>query len=519
MRAALYFLVLLPPLVGCKKPKDDTGLIETEGVVHHPVQACDNPVEAVAYEEQGAALGLSGGADPDGEHMEGAAITVLDIDGDQDLDILMSFRFQNTVIYRWNGERFDTEFLDAPYEPWNMGLGDVNNDGILDVLVGGVRPLILLGNGEDFDGLDFPAFPILDSDTTTAKSFGVVDLDLDGALDLYAVVNTGALDPTEEDMADFLMWGDGNGGFEVDTNMPSSTTRRGFDVVVTEWEGAQALYLVNDMGAEYGGDVLMAPQGRELVDVTTESGALIAHSGMGGDVADWNEDGLADIYVTTSLSGHVLWTSQEDGTYFNLATSVGALGIAETNGMAWGAAFVDHDNDGDQDIIDAQGDMWGQADPDLNHFDQPIWLLSQTDDGVFEEVGGDLGLATTGSYRSALAQDFNDDGVPDLLVSDVMDPPHLYLSTGCTSNGWLDVVAPINSRVEIDVGDQTKVDWATTHSGYGANHANIVHFGLGEHDTVDALRVTDPYGNVWSYDAPFSARRRVVVGDPAGFWD
>jgi hypothetical protein len=146
-------------------------------------------------------------------------------------------------------------------------------------------------------------------------------------------------------------------------------------------------------------------------------------------------------------------------------------------------------------------------------------LLSQTDDGVFEEVGGDLGLATTGSYRSALAQDFNDDGVPDLLVSDVMDPPHLYLSTGCTSNGWLDVVAPINSRVEIDVGDQTKVDWATTHSGYGANHANIVHFGLGEHDTVDALRVTDPYGNVWSYDAPFSARRRVVVGDPAGFWD
>ena len=511
---------LAATLLACKTSADDTAIVPTEGFSHQAVSACDSPLDAVAYEERGAALGLLGGPDPDGEHQQGGAIAVLDIDGDQDLDILTSFRFQNTVIHRWNGESFDTEMLDAPYEPWNMSLGDVNNDGMLDVLVSGMRePMVLLGNGTDFDGMSLPDFPIPDPNTSIAQSFGVIDLDLDGALDVYAVVNTGGAAPTDEDMADFMMWGDGTGSFEVDTSLPSTTARRGFDAVITEWRGQQALYLVNDMGAEFGGDVLMVADGRDIIDVTDEAGTAVAHSGMGGDIADWNEDGRADIYITTSITGHVLWSSQDDDTYFDEATSVGALGIAKENGMGWGAAFVDYDNDGDQDIIDAQGDQWGQNDPDSFRFDQPIWLLEQTEDDIFEEVGGPLGLATTGSYRSALAQDFNNDGVPDLLVSDVLAPPHLYLSKGCTKNGWLQVVAPINSRVEIDVDGKTKVDWSTTHSGYAATHEPIVHFGLGEHEIVDALRVTDPYGNSWEYEHPFQGRRRVIVGSPAGFWD
>ena len=176
--------------------------------------------------------------------------------------------------------------------------------------------------------------------------------------------------------------------------------------------------------------------------------------------------------------------------------------------MAWGAIFVDFDNDGLQDIAVAEGDLWHIHTDDPIVMDMAFNVVRQVAPSQFE-LANEYGFGQMGSWRSIVASDHNDDGVLDFIVSDVENRPILLMSDGCTANAWLEVGAPHGSRVEVTVGDQTWTGWANTASSFGGAVEPVVHFGLGAADTVDKVSIEKPDGIIVEYDGPLAARRRI----------
>ena len=516
-------MTALLALLACSNaPVDSAGGGDTRDVIDDattlgPVQPCDAPLPTVSYTEVGAAMGLLAAPDPDGPHAEGGSVAVLDVDYDGDLDAVIVYENHAPYLYRRDGDTFAVETINGVQSPWLLGLTDINADGRLDLLVGGRPPYVLLGDGVGFGAPTALATLTGDEPGNVAKTLAPGDLDRDGAIDIYAVVNSGSDDGTGLLRADFVLWNDGAGAFtEAPQRAPASSEGRGFDAQVLEWQGQRAIYVANDMGPQYGGNALFTVDGRTLVDQNDACACGIEHSAMGHDVGDWNADGLADIYVAATPFNTLL-TAQPDGTFVDVAAAVGAQGIKEQAnlGMAWGAAFLDYDNDGHVDILDPQGDNWFRDQENPPILPQPIWMLRQVD-GRFEEVSASLGLAQLGSFRSVSAEDHNGDGVLDLLVTEVIAPPKFYLSNGCTADSWIEVAAPIDSRVEVTAGGRTQTAWAQTHMGYGGARAPVVHVGLGAEQSVEQILVTTPQGVVYRVDGPIDARRRVFVGEPPG---
>jgi hypothetical protein len=478
-----------------------------------PVQSCDDPLPGPSYVEVGATWGLRGGPDPSAAHGEGGSLAVLDVDDDGDLDVVLGFTDDAPRLYRRDGDGFSEETLPG-FGPWMATTADVDGDGTLDLLFGGPTPSLLLARDGGFEVGVLPELP--DATThegTVVKELSAGDLDGDGAVDLYAVVNTGQPDAEDESRADFLLHGDGAGGFTVDEGaVPLALSgRSGFDATWLDWQqdGDLDVYVVQDMGNLYGGNVLHVNDGGVLSDGSEACDCGVTVSGMGLDVGDVNGDGLPDLYVAAT-GGNVLLESQPDGSLVDTTAARGAAVLDEPWRMPWGSLILDHDNDGLQDLLVAQGDLWFDPDDDtLPIEDLPLTLLSGDGEG-FTDVSAALGLTTLGSWRSAVAADHNDDGVLDLLVSQVVERPSLYVSEGCTAAGWLAVEAPPHARVVVETERGRQTAWTTTESAYGAARPPVAWFGLGDAERVERLIVTLPDGRT-SELTDLAPRRRVTA--------
>ena len=98
-----------------------------------------------------------------------------------------------------------------------------------------------------------------------------------------------------------------------------------------------------------------------FVDVTVEAGldviqydptdpvdprGLIYMSG-GAAAADYDDDGLVDLYITRFGKPHALMRNMGDGTFSDVTVSAGLGSLSKNNGAAW----ADIDNDGDLDLF------------------------------------------------------------------------------------------------------------------------------------------------------------------------
>lgn len=475
-------------------------------------QPCSAPLEGPRFRESGAEMGLFGS--PASRHTEfGGSVVVDDLDGDGDVDIALVYRDEWPVLFRREGEVYQSESLvgagDTPPHFPSLALADLDGDGARDILLASAVPQVFFARGGAFEATLVEGLALPEGreggDSPYVRELIPLDVNGDGLLDLFVLV--GQHSPQGgggDESQDFLLIQRAGLRFEPVALEETSAGRQGFDAVVVDFngDGRSDVYVVNDMD---NGNVLYLGDGVGLApDSAGARGCEVVQQGMGVDAADYNGDGVVDFY-TTDTSHPYLLSGVEGGCIDATATS----GLSRQTDMGWAPLWLDHDNDGELDLLVAQGDLWSAT---QNQETSMAIRLFRQDSGQFVDVGEGLGLAQEGSFRSAAAWDDNGDGVLDLLVSEVGETPRFYRSEGCTAEGWLEVEAPPQSRVEVEAGGRRQSAWTSTESGFAAGRAPVVHFGLGEAQTVELLRVSLPDGRVFEA-RDLEARRRVQLQD------
>lgn len=169
-------------------------------------------------------------------------------------------------------------------------------------------------------------------------------------------------------------------------------------------------------------------------DVTHEAGVRCRGYNMGVAVADYNNDGLEDLYVA-GVHGNYLYRNNGDGTFTDV-TRIAGVGGAEPGGrQLWSvaAAWIDYDNDGKLDLLVSNYCDWApNTDPVCGGLDEatraychpdmyraePLCLYHNNGDGTFTDVSHDLGLSRIVGKGMGLAlADFDGDGRPEVFIA------------------------------------------------------------------------------------------------------
>ena len=182
-------------------------------------------------------------------------------------------------------------------------------------------------------------------------------------------------------------------------------------------------------------------------DVTDTSGlSRVTGYGMGFAAADYDGDGDNDLYITAVGKNHLL---RNDGGKFLDATDEAGVGFSTCNGPAssweWstGATWLDHDRDGDLDLFvcnyvawTPQTDIWSTLDGKTKSYATPqpydgstSVLFRNEGDGKFIDVSKQAGVFNReGKSLGVVADDFNNDGWPDLVITNDTQPNFLYIN-------------------------------------------------------------------------------------------
>jgi len=194
-----------------------------------------------------------------------------------------------------------------------------------------------------------------------------------------------------------------------------------------------------------GGDQMVAlfrndGQGR-FADVTAASGLGARGWGMGACVADYDNDGFQDVYVT-AFGPNVLVRNNGDGTFTD---ATARAGVGDPH-WSTNCAFGDYDRDGDLDLYVANYLAFSErtipkrgASPNCKYMGidvmcgprdlpgEPDVLYRNNGDGTFTDVTRAAGITDPGHYGFGVVfSDLDDDGWPDIFVANDSVPNLLF---------------------------------------------------------------------------------------------
>lgn len=484
------------------------------------VQTCSDPRSAVSYREMGLDLQIdTEWFDPTapGGHEDGPSIAVADANEDGWLDIIVA-RMSNGVSHIYRG--LETGYADFP-EILGPGrspvFAHVNDDGVLDLLVAGPKPSwVEFSNNLDPHVRELPSLDEGES-ASVVHDWALADFDGDASLEALAVRTASPFGQgvvTNDRMIELTP-----DGPEIGTDwVPEDVgLRHGFDAVSFDEDGDGDIdvYMVHDHGATVGPSTLLINEGEAFVDAAESCFCSISASAKGVDITDLDRDGRPELFVTGAPL-NTLFSRIESGWVDRSDASGVRDGVSLAAG--WGAVFFDLGNDGQHDLLLAQGDRFNPGQVDLPdgrpaRFDEPLRLMAYGSDG-FVDVAPEMGLDVQGSFRAVLAADLNADGVEDLLVTQVADRTLLFMSEGCTEANWIRVDAPIGAVVQVATGEVRQTNWVRVGRGYQSTARIPLHFGLGDAASVSEIRVSYG-GDEFVIDGPIQPRQTVTVRGPA----
>ncbi len=436
----------------------------------------------------------------------GAGFADLDADGDPDI-ILLGYgdKFLDgsyVGIFENDGTGHFTDRsvgngIPVLGDPSGFAAGDIDGDGLPELYITQTTlPNILLHNDGGFQFTDISATAGVDDDGPgMGACFG--DFNGDTLLDLYLCNYNGAV-PDSEFKDNKLFLNLGNGVFQdVSVAQTVDDHGYGFQAVWFDYDldGDVDLYLSNDRGhllPLFRSNQLWRNDNGQMVNVSIGSGANGALFSMGIACGDFDNNGLADLYVTNLAS-------YQDGFNPLYLNTGGSPPFVESSALAgvdhwitsWGAIFYDFDNNGVTDLY-------------VNNQFLPNSLY--VSDGSFPcvEVGAAAGVvANTGASFSSAIADVDNDGDLDLLTNNRGANVQLFINYSGEQNQWAKFrmvglgnnVLGVGGRVVTQVGSRLQLHQVLAGgNGYLGQNDLVMHVGLDDAVQVDQLEVTWPGG-------------------------
>jgi len=467
-------------------------------------------------------------------------VAAVDLDSDGDVDLLFTRERDFPHVYlNDGGGHFDL----APAGP---SLGDrvVNAAAALDVDGDGIPDVVLTGQGFALlaRGLGDGAFadPEIVWQTegwprACLYNFTLGDLDADGDLDLVL----GGLDDLADETTylgplgetpparDWLLLADAPGSWGPATELvrASGSVGRTMMTTFTDRDGdGDADLIVGTDRSIFPGSEPMAWFRNDgdgvLVDDAADVGGDQFIDAMGMGSADFNEDGVLD-YCFSAVGAYLpclFSLGPDDWFEGGLAAGLEAdLDGFEPGGgpvvgwFSWGVGLADYDLDGVLDVAVAAGRPPDSGNLALspNASEQPDAIWQGVAPGQFIDRTTDLAFGDPTASYGLVAADLAGDGTPDIVVARWNAPPTIW-SNPCAAGAWATFeVGEVGARVEVVAGGRTRI--RETYAALGVSQGPTeVHFGLGDADLIDEVRVR------WSDGAEAVAtnlpvRRRIRV--------
>lgn len=354
----------------------------------------------------------------------GGGGALADVDGDGDLDVYLVQSGSLYVeepsnaanrLFLNDGTGYFTEAPNAngaDDRGYGMGVvvGDYDNDGDVDLYVTNVGANALFRNdGGVFEDVAEPAGV---ADLGWGTSAAWLDLDVDGDLDLFVTNYINWSEDIEincylgsvptycpplnyrSPAKDRLFRNNGDGTFTDVSRVAGidNVFGNGFGVLGADFnaDGLTDLFIANDMTADQLWLNRSQRQGPlAFEEVATLWGSAmdrhgIAKAGMGVAAADIDDDGDTDVMVT-NLEGQTDSFFRNEGGYFRDATGELGLGLTGRH-TRWGVVLADFDNDGTLDLYEANGMVGTEAPMEDLVFDEPNVLFR----GVRDANGGQM---------------------------------------------------------------------------------------------------------------------------------
>lgn len=443
----------------------------------------------------------------------GGGVAVGDVNNDGWVDLYFTGNMVSNKLYINNGDLTFTDITEKAgvggKGGWSTGvsMADVNGDGWLDIYVCNSGKLegddkkneLFINNGDGTFSEKAEEYGVADEGYSTHAAF--FDYDLDGDLDMYLLNNSfqaiGSFNlrknerPKRDELGgDKLFRNDGSKFTDVSEIAGIYGSVIGFGLGVTvgdiNGDGWLDIYVSNDF---FERDYIYINNGDGTFSEELENYMKsISGASMGADMADLNNDGLPDIFVTEMLpepndrlktkttfenwdryqygvnngyyhqfTRNMLQINNGDGTY----SEIGRLAGVEATDWSWGALIADFDNDGMKDLFVANGISRDLTDQDyINYVSTeevvrsminkegvdyqklteaipstkvPNYMYNNLGNFEFENVAEKWGLANPSHSNGSAYADLDNDGDLDLVVNNLNEVASLFLNKNETT--------------------------------------------------------------------------------------
>ena len=357
--------------------------------------------------------------------------------------------FENNLFFK---QDFNIFTYRNYYNGGGVGLGDINNDGLLDIyFTSNLNQNKLYLNKGNFQFEDITETAKVGGTKSWSTGVSIVDINSDGFLDIY-VSNSGDIRGDNKQNELFINNGDLTftekaKDFGLD-DRGYSTHAAFFDY---DKDGDLDCYLLNNsykggfritsigkdqrpVRDEVGGDKLFLNDNGKFIDVSEKAGIYgsVIGFGLGVTVGDANDDGWMDIYVSNDFfERDYLYLNNKDGTFSESLEDM----IKSISAASMGADMADINNDGFSEIFVT--DMLPEPDERIktvttfDSWDRHQFIKSsgywnqftrntlQLNNGnsTFSEIGRLAGVEATDWSWGALMFDFQNDGNKDIFVA------------------------------------------------------------------------------------------------------